>query len=525
MQPTYFSTPAGSEQGLETMRITPEGNVGIGNFSSMPFGLNEQPTEKLDIDGTARLRQMPNVVEPDVIVTGVEVDAVGDYLLNYTTVEDLINDIDIPCDWDVIGDDVAAGYPGGCVTDKILMGTNIDPVINYKVFATKNYAGTTMRVQATVGSAPQEIAGDFAAASAIMNTGVRATASSAGMTNIGVDGSTRGAVFNFGARGTASDARINYGVAGIAQVASDLNFGVHGRALGQVNEPFNNDNVGVYGEAINGANNYNFGGYFRACGAERNIGVYADVCEPLSSDFAAYFVGNTFTTFSPINLSDESVKTDIESISGALEVINQLNPIQYHFATEQFPHIGMTDDLTFGFSAQEVQQVLPTIVEEVVHPAKYDTTGEEISPSQDLLGIQYQEFIAILTAGIKEQQAQIGEQEQTIDDLQESLNNQNDLIAQLMDQMDALSQQVDNCCDGGFKYNQPENEQGFDLDKPSPGGNVLDQNTPNPFRSQTTISYSLETGGKVLLNVYDKAGRILTTLEESEQQAGTYRYE
>src|SRR5690606_29633428 len=117
----------------------------------------------------------------------------------------------------------------------------------------------------------------------------------------------------------------------------------------------------------------------RACGAERNIGVYADVCEPLSSDFAAYFVGNTFTTFSPINLSDESVKTDIESISGALEVINQLNPIQYHFATEQFPHIGMTDDLTFGFSAQEVQQVLPTIVEEVVHPAKYDTTGEEIS--------------------------------------------------------------------------------------------------------------------------------------------------
>src|SRR5690606_2775123 len=98
------------------------------------------------------------------------------------------------------------------------------------------------------------------------------------------------------------------------------------------------------------------------------------------------------------------------------------------------------------------------------------------------------------------------------------------LIAQLMDQMDALSQQVDNCCDGGFKYNQPDNDQGFE-DKISPDGNVLDQNTPNPFRSQTTISYSLETGGKILLNVYDKNGKVLTTLEESEQQAGTYRYE
>ena len=147
-----------------------------------------------------------------------------------------------------------------------------------------------------------------------------------------------------------------------------------------------------------------------------------------------------------------------------------------------------------------------------------------ISPSEDLLGIQYQEFIAILTAGIKEQQAQIDDQAQTIDDLQTSLNNQNDLIAQMMDQMDALAQQVNDCCDGGGLKNFPD-DQGFNHEQASPKGNVLNQNTPNPFRSQTIISYELENGGKVMLNIYDKNGKALTTLVEANQESGSYRYE
>jgi len=53
----------------------------------------------------------------------------------------------------------------------------------------------------------------------------------------------------------------------------------------------------------------------------------------------------------------------------------------------------------------------------------------------------------------------------------------------------------------------------------------MEQNNPNPFRSQTTINYSLNEGGKVLLNVYDKSGKVVTTLTQGEQQAGNYRYE
>lgn len=86
IQPTnmFPSSSATSEQGRETMRITPFGNVGIGDFSHMPTGLDEQPTQKLDVDGTARLRQMPNDTM-DVIITGVyaeEPNVDGDFILN-----------------------------------------------------------------------------------------------------------------------------------------------------------------------------------------------------------------------------------------------------------------------------------------------------------------------------------------------------------------------------------------------------------------------------------------------------------
>lgn len=43
--------------GLETMRIHPQENIGLGDFSVN--GLNETPTEKLDISGRLRLWDVP----------------------------------------------------------------------------------------------------------------------------------------------------------------------------------------------------------------------------------------------------------------------------------------------------------------------------------------------------------------------------------------------------------------------------------------------------------------------------------
>ena len=49
-----------SADGLEVGRFSPDGNFGIGDFTASIFGgLNQQPQQRLDVDGNARIRQMP----------------------------------------------------------------------------------------------------------------------------------------------------------------------------------------------------------------------------------------------------------------------------------------------------------------------------------------------------------------------------------------------------------------------------------------------------------------------------------
>jgi hypothetical protein len=215
----------------------------------------------------------------------------------------------------------------------------------------------------------------------------------------------------------------------------------------------------------------------------------------------------------------------MNEIEGALEIINQLQPLKYKFNKEAYPHLNLSGSLNYGFSAQQMQEVLPSIVKQVSHPAKVDSLGNEISPAENLLGIQYQQLIAILTAGMQVQQAQIEAQDESIAQLQESLNNQNEALAQMMDQLAAMQQQLNQCCQGNGSIPTPKStEQGSGLDSApnNDGGNELYQNIPNPFRESTTISYSLEEGGRVQLSIYDKTGKVITTLTDSNQGPGRY---
>ena len=50
----------------------------------------------------------------------------------------------------------------------------------------------------------------------------------------------------------------------------------------------------------------------------------------------------------------------------------------------------------------------------------------------------------------------------------------------------------------------------------------LFQNSPNPFSSQTNISYQLPQKGMVKLNIYNIAGQLVKTLVNGEQQAGSH---
>ena len=47
---------------------------------------------------------------------------------------------------------------------------------------------------------------------------------------------------------------------------------------------------------------------------------------------------------------------------------------------------------------------------------------------------------------------------------------------------------------------------------------------PNPFNAQTTLEYTLAEAGHVEIQIFDMLGRLVATLQNGRQQAGTYRF-
>lgn len=62
-------------------------------------------------------------------------------------------------------------------------------------------------------------------------------------------------------------------------------------------------------------------------------------------------------------------------------------------------------------------------------------------------------------------------------------------------------------------------------ERPVTQGIRLFQNEPNPFRGSTKVRYSLPAGGKIGLTLCDSSGRLIRTLKEGDQEAGTYSLE
>jgi hypothetical protein len=52
---------------------------------------------------------------------------------------------------------------------------------------------------------------------------------------------------------------------------------------------------------------------------------------------------------------------------------------------------------------------------------------------------------------------------------------------------------------------------------------VLVQNSPNPFLTETTISYSTSSPAHVSLEIYSKTGRLVRTLVDDEQVSGRHQ--
>ncbi|MDB5282215.1 MAG: hypothetical protein JWO06_1290, partial [Bacteroidota bacterium] len=238
------------------------------------------------------------------------------------------------------------------------------------------------------------------------------------------------------------------------------NFGTvkHGVLTGRYNGSSTNFAAAVYGDGTTSASNGAIGGYFTSNG----ISLYAQIYSPASgssfesvygvatagngttcygvhgdsygtgynygiygeasfgtTNYAGYFAGNVYAT-GTITSSDKKLKRNIEPLNGGIDLVMKLKPATYYYRSDEkeFKRMNLPVTKQFGLIAQEVEEVIPSIVSDNIQPAQMDrTTHEKIAEEIHFKGMNYTELVPVLISAVKEQQKMIEDLKKEIEEL------------------------------------------------------------------------------------------------------------
>ena len=119
------------------------------------------------------------------------------------------------------------------------------------------------------------------------------------------------------------------------------------------------------------------------------------------------FENNTAVCLAPC--SDENAKKNVEPIQDGLDKVLQLNGVRFDWREDVVPLKAENDSRQIGLIAQEVEKIVPEVV------------VDEIVEGQTLKSIRYENLVALLIEGMKEQQEQINSLKQTVEELSTKL--------------------------------------------------------------------------------------------------------
>ena len=292
----------------------------------------------------------------------------------------------------------------------------------------------------------------------------------------------------------------NYGIHTWVPNDKSFNIAIYG-ASSSNNEALNTGRTfGVYGCAGKATNGYNYGVFGYLYGNKNGAGVVGTIYDSdsagmhINGKYAGYFSGETrvdgtMISTSLVNPSDIRLKDNIVSLStlgeksSTLDNVLGMNVISYNNKSQ--PRMSEAEGDTaraipsmldskmdakrhYGLSAQELQTIYPDLVE----------TGQD-----GYLAINYIELVPILIRSIQELKAELDEVKGFNGDA-------------------AMSRGV-----------------GTAVSKMATSGNVLYQNTPNPFKEQTTIRFKLaDNVQNAAIYIFDMAGKLLKRLPISSDE-------
>jgi hypothetical protein len=389
-------------------------------------------------------------------------------------------------------------------------GINVDTasVINL------TFAGVEGRA---IGEQPQflrsrNIGGNFYAASADLNYGVYGIARPDSMLNS----------LNTGGQFDAGFGLFSFGVVAQGGNASVRNIGVSGIGTSP-STPSSLENIG--GQFVGAfSNGTNYGVRGVANFGTTAIGVYGAASGATIDNFAGYFDGPVYIS-GTIYPSDANFKENINTLQSADSLLNLLNPVSYDYKTDEYPQFNFDEENQMGLLAQEVEQILPTIVKTKNSPVHYDSIGNELFPSVEFKSLDYTKLIPLLIAGHKEQATIIDSMSTANDSLQSQITDLNNRLTQLEN---CLSGILPFLCQMSNSAIQPTQEEvqnqlrtAINVNLSDRNAIVLNQNVPNPFAESTVITYSIPASvQKAQIHFYDGQGKLINSVDVIERGNG-----
>lgn len=198
----------------------------------------------------------------------------------------------------------------------------------------------------------------------------------------------------------------------------------------------------------------------------------------------------TYTTSGWAHSSDARLKTNVRPIEGALKKVKSLNGVDFNWKNKP------DSNNQIGFIAQDVEKIIPEVVVK-------DTGGN--------YSMVYGNLTAVLVEAIKELA-----QKDSMKDIE--IQSMKNFIEQL--QTAVKNSGSNNLGQLSSNTIQLSTEQNLELSDVQ--SIVLQQNLPNPFAEQTSISYYLPDNiGKAQILFYNAQGKLIQSTEVIQKGKGT----
>lgn len=133
--------------------------------------------------------------------------------------------------------------------------------------------------------------------------------------------------------------------------------------------------------------------------------------------------GDVFKNGQPICApcpSDEKLKKNIQPIQSSLSKILALQGVSFNWKEDIWPSKAKQNPQEIGLIAQDVEKIVPEVVVEQQLIPDYENSPNEIVT---IKSVKYENLVALLIEGMKEQQEQINSLKQTVEELSTKLEN------------------------------------------------------------------------------------------------------